>query len=61
MLRVVATFDANAWAVQVIPLAASIGAAPKVTEAVIPEEHTPAVTEPFAQYVKLPDVAVPAT
>ncbi len=35
-----------------MPLAASIGAAPSVTVAVMPEEQVVPVTVPFAQYVK---------
>jgi hypothetical protein len=48
MLSVVA-FDVYVLGPTWIPLAASIAAAPSVTVAVKPEEHTPAVTEPFAQ------------
>ena len=61
ILRAVATVDVyvGEGTVQVMPLAASIGAAPRVTVAVMPEEHVVPVTEPFAQYVKLAE-AVPA-
>ena len=48
MLRLVA-FDVYVLLPTVMPLAASSGAAPSVTVAVTPEEHTAAVTEPFAQ------------
>ena len=48
MLRNVA-FDVYVMLPMVMPLPASSGAAPSVTEAVMLEEHTPAVTAPLAQ------------
>jgi len=45
--EVLAVYDVGL--VQVIPLAPSIVAAPRVTLAVTPEEQVSAVTEPFAQ------------
>ena len=53
MERVVATFELNDCGLQLMPLAASSVAAPSVTDAVMPEEHTlpdvAVVTVPFAQ------------
>jgi len=49
MLKEVATFELYVMLLTVMPLPASTGAAPSVTVANSPEEHTPAVTEPFAQ------------
>ena len=40
----------------VIPVAASMAAAPSVTVAVTPEEQVVPVTEPLAQYVKESEV-----
>jgi hypothetical protein len=58
MLRDVATFDVYVMGFITMPLAASRQPeaavhAPSVTVAVILEEHTVPVTEPFAQYVKV--------
>src|SRR5579883_2487626 len=58
-IRYVEVLALKVWPVQVMPVAASTAAAPRVTVAVIPEEQVVPVTVPLAQYVKESEVAVP--